>query len=146
MILWLFIRLWVSMLRLLRLLNRLWIRMMGELLCWFCVVCVWIFNFMVKFFFLCCWVRVLCWLLCYRVVINKVYFEFFCKSGLMLFVVGIYLYISGDLYLVKILYWIKMKMIEVDDEFYSYIVSYIKYIGESVFDILWCMLKFFVVL
>lgn len=64
----------------------------------------------------------------------------------MLFVVGIYLYIFGDLYLVKILYWIKMKMIEVDDEFYSYIVSYIKYIGESVFDILWCMLKFFVVL
>lgn len=39
-----------------------------------------------------------------------------------------------------------MKTIEVDDEFYSYIVSYIKYIGESVFDILRRMLKFFVVL
>lgn len=73
------------------------------------------------------------------------FFEFYCYSGLMLFVVGICIYNFNDLYLEKILYWIKMKIIEVDDEFYCYIVSYILYIGESVFDILWCMLKFFVV-
>jgi len=55
--------------------------------------------------------------------------------------VGFYFYNPNDLYSEKILHWIKMKTIEVDDELYRYIASHTQHIGESASDILRRMLK-----
>ncbi|RAU51192.1 replication initiation negative regulator SeqA [Pseudocitrobacter sp. RIT415] len=46
------------------------------------------------------------------------------------------------MYSEKLLHWIKMKTIEVDDELYRYIAAHTLHIGESASDILRRMLKF----
>lgn len=66
---------------------------------------------------------------------------FAAPPGVTLSAVGFYFYNPNDLYSEKILHWIKMKTIEVDDELYRYIASHTQHIGESASDILRRMLK-----
>lgn len=73
---------------------------------------------------------------------DPVYSDFCRHPGLTLSAVGISPYNPNDLYSDKILHWIKMKTIEVDDELYAYIASHTRHIGESASDILRRMLKF----